>query len=419
MNVNTQIALFILIVGIDLIISAARSSYNNIRLARLDNIEEKDMDLTATLLLIQNKDNVKASLKLLQSLLHVTITFTALYFLVIEQSEKEITLSAVILIILALTIVIWIIEFLIERGIYQNPEKWLIRFTPFIRFITLIFTLFTYLPLKIAQNQDTDNTDSYVNEQDVIYLIDKGEEQGALDQDERKMISSILELNDTLVREIMVPRVDLFAIEENTLLEDALDGILESGYSRIPVYHETIDHIVGFLYTKDILKLWQKGDIKTTAKSILREVNFIPEMKKVDELLEEMQKQRIHVAIIVDEYGGVAGLVTLEDIVEEIVGEIHDEYDDGEIDLIQMINEDEYIVNGRYDIDDFNNIFDVDFPTEDSDTIGGLLYAHIGHVPQTGESVQIENILLTIQAVEGQRIQTIHCKRVSSLEQEQ
>ena len=418
MNVNTQIALFILIVGIDLIISAARSSYNNIRLARLDNIEEKDMDLSTTLQLIQNKDNVKASLKLLQSLLHVTLTFAALYFLVIEHSEKEISLLNVILIILALTITIWIVEFLIERGIYQNPEKWLIRFTPFIRIITFIFTPFTYLPLKIAQNQNIDNTDNYVNEQDVIYLIDKGEEQGALDQDERKMISSILELNDTLVREIMVPRVDLFAIEENTLLEDALDDILESGYSRIPVYHETIDHIVGFLYTKDILKLWQNGHIKTTPQAILRDVNFIPEMKKVDELLEEMQKQRIHVAIIVDEYGGVAGLVTLEDIVEEIVGEIHDEYDDGEIDLVQMINEDEYIVNGRYDIDDFNNIFDVEFPTEDSDTIGGLLYAQIGHVPQIGESIQIENILLTIQEVEGQRIQTIHCKKVPILEQE-
>lgn len=419
MNINTQIALFILIIGIDFIISAARSSYNNIRLARLDNIEEKDIDITNTLLLIQNKDSVKASLKLLQSLLHVTITCTALFYLVIEQSEKNISYLTIGLIIFALTIVIWILEFLIERGIYQNPEKWLIRFTPFIRVITILFTPFTYLPLKIAQNQDTDNTDSYVNEQDVIYLIDKGEEQGALDQDERKMISSILELNDTLVREIMVPRVDLFAIEEKTLLEDALNDILQSGYSRIPVYRETIDHIIGFLYTKDILKLWQKGDIKTTAHSILREVNFIPEMKKVDELLEEMQKQRIHVAIIVDEYGGVAGLATLEDIVEEIVGEIHDEYDDGEIDLIQMIDENEYIVNGRYDIDDFNNVFDVEFPTEDSDTIGGLLYAHIGHVPQVGESIQIENILLTIQEVEGQRIQTIHCKRVPIIEQEQ
>lgn len=411
MNINSQIILFILIITADLIISAARSSYNNIRLARLNNLEDKKDNIDITLQLIKSKDRVKASLKLVQSLLHVAITGVVIYFLIAEQTI-DLKIIYIALILLGITFIIWIIEFLIERGIYQTPEKWLVRFTSLIHFITIIFTPFTYFPLKIAQNQNPDNVDNYVIEEDVIYLIDKGEEQGALDQDERKMISSILELNDTLVREIMIPRVDIFAIEENVILEDMLNEILESGYSRIPVYRETIDHIIGFLYTKDILKLWQKGHIKTTAQSILREVNFIPEMKKVDKLLEDMQKERIHVAIIVDEYGGVAGLVTLEDIVEEIVGEIQDEYDDGEIDLIQQINENEYIINGRYDIDDFNNLLNCDFPTDESDTIGGFLYARIGHVPETGESLELDNILLTIQKIEGQRIQTIHCKKL-------
>lgn len=417
MNINTQIALFILIIIIDLIISAARSSYNNIRLARLDSLEEKDINIEPSLQIIKNQDSVKSSLKLVQSLLHVSITCFALFFLVIEQ-QNPLDFPYIALIILGITIIIWVIEFLIERGISQNPEEWLIRFTPLIRIIALLFAPFTFLPLKLAENQDTDGSNSNVIEQDVIYLIDKGQEQGALDQDEQKMISSILELNDTLAREIMIPRVDLFAIEENVILEDALDDILESGYSRIPVYRETIDHVVGFLYTKDILKLWQNGNIKTTAHSILREVNFIPEMKKADELLEEMQKERIHVAIIVDEYGGVAGLVTLEDIVEEIVGEIQDEYDDAEISLIKKINDDEFIINGRYDLDDFNNLMDCQFPTDESDTIGGLLYASIGHVPEKGESIQIDNIKLTIQEIEGQRIQTIHCKKINPEKEE-
>lgn len=374
-------------------------------------MEEKEYNIQPSLSLIKKKDSVKASLKLCQSLLHVIITTFILFFYTIEQVQS-LEFPYVVLIVFAITILIWIIEFLIERGISTNPEIWLIRFTPLIQTINILFAAFTFLPLTIVKTQSDENSNGNIIEQDVIYLIDKGQEQGALDQDERKMISSILELNDTLAREIMVPRIDLFAIEESTILEDALDDILKSGYSRIPVYRETIDHVIGFLYTKDILKLWQNGNIKTTATAILREVNFIPEIKKVDELLEEMQKERIHVAIIVDEYGGVAGLVTLEDIVEEIVGEIQDEYDAAEINLIEKINEDEYLINGRYDIDDFNNLFNCELPTDDSDTIGGLLYAHAGHIPEKGEILEINNIRLTIQEIQGQRIRTIHCQRI-------
>jgi CBS domain containing-hemolysin-like protein len=194
--------------------------------------------------------------------------------------------------------------------------------------------------------------------------------------------------------------------------------VLESGFSRVPVYRGAVDNIIGMLYTKDLLKLWGNGKGEDALKDLLRPANFIPESKKVDELLGEMQAERIHIAIVVDEYGGVAGLVTLEDIVEEIVGEIQDEYDQAEELPYQQISDDEYLFLGRIDLDDFNNLMDTDLSTDEADTLGGYLYSQIGRVPRAGESLEADQLRLTVEQITGRRIRKVRALRLEPSETE-
>ena len=177
-------------------------------------------------------------------------------------------------------------------------------------------------------------------------MVDAGQEDGIFEVGEREMIYSIFGLHDTLAREIMVPRIDMLALDVNTPLDVAVDALLKTGYSRVPVYDDTVDKTLGLLYAKDLLRVWRQGEQGLDLGGLLRPVHFIPEAKRVDELMAEMQAQRIHMSIVIDEYGGVAGLVTLEDIVEEILGEIQDEYDQAEEAPYQEIDEHEFVFLG-------------------------------------------------------------------------
>jgi CBS domain containing-hemolysin-like protein len=211
----------------------------------------------------------------------------------------------------------------------------------------------------------------------------------------------------------MVPRIDVIALEINTPLPEAVDTLLQSGYSRLPVYNETIDNLRGLLYAKDLLRIWQEEKQLNSIEEILRPAYYVPETKKVDELLEEMQAHRIHMGIVVDEYGGVAGIVTLEDIVEEIVGEIQDEYDEAEEMPFAVINDSEYIFQGRVDLDDFNDIMASELPKDEADTLGGYIYSRIGRVPTGGEMVKYHDLQLTVEQVTGRRIRKVRVNKIS------
>jgi putative hemolysin len=220
------------------------------------------------------------------------------------------------------------------------------------------------------------------------------------------MIFSIFEFGDTLVREIMVPRIDIFALQVDTSIDEAVQAILESGYSRVPVYNESIDHVIGLLYTKDLLKAWGNSK-QMTLRELLRPANFVPESKKLDDLLAEMQGGRIHIAIIVDEYGGVAGLVTMEDMMEEIVGEIQDEYDHGEELSYQKVSDGVYVFHGKINLNDFNEILGSALTSDDADTLGGYLFNRIGRVPKVGEKWEEGGVLLTVEQIVGRRIRRV------------
>ncbi|MFC2038021.1 hemolysin family protein, partial [Chloroflexota bacterium] len=250
----------------------------------------------------------------------------------------------------------------------------------------------------------------FVTEEEIKTLVDAGEEEGVIQEEEKDMIYSIFELGDTLAREVMVPRIDVVALDVVTPMLESLDTIMEAGHSRIPIFEETIDNIQGVLYAKDLLPYLREGRTDVPLKSILREAYYIPETKRASDLLPDLQQRRVHMAIVVDEYGGMAGLVTIEDLLEEIVGEIQDEYDFEEP-VFEYVNDNEYVFDARMDLDDLNRLMDVALPTDDSDTLGGFIYTELGRVPVVGNQVAFGALDFTVESVAGRRIKKVRVRR--------
>ncbi|MBN1483345.1 MAG: HlyC/CorC family transporter [Chloroflexia bacterium] len=250
----------------------------------------------------------------------------------------------------------------------------------------------------------------YITEDEIRTLVDASEERGTIELKEKEMITSILEMGRTLVREVMIPRTDIIAFDLQTPLLQALHTILEGGHSRIPIYEETIDNIVGLLYAKDLLPALRDGQVDLPLQELLRPAYFVPESKYVDDLLWELQKQRVHMAIVVDEYGGTAGLATIEDLLEEIVGEIQDEYDTEEP-LVQELDQDEFLCDARLSVDDANKLTGLEIPDGDFDTLGGFIYDRLGAIPKVGDRVIVGNFTITVSSIQGLRPVKLHVQR--------
>ncbi len=286
------------------------------------------------------------------------------------------------------------------------------------RYIEVFYYLLAPLikALTILTNFVTNKTSAdrgkkpFVSEEEIRRFLTVGEREGVIETDEKQMINSIFEFDDTSVKEIMVPRIHMVCVEINDALDDLIDIIINMGLSRIPVYNDTVDNIVGVVYAKDLLPLLKEKGYDVNIQRIMRPAYYIPETKKVDNLLSELRKEKIHMAIILDEYGGTAGLVTIEDLLEEIVGDIQDEYDEEEK-MIKIISEDEIEVDGRVDIDEINEILDISLPEEDYETISGFVLSMLGYVPKTGEGMEFDNLDITIEKVLQRRIAKVRIKR--------
>ena len=236
-------------------------------------------------------------------------------------------------------------------------------------------------------------------------LLADEEASSHMQTEELTWARSIFELGGTEIREIMVPRIDMVALDVRTPLDEAVAFAAEAHFTRLPVYEESPDRILGVLHTKDLLRVVVRGD-KPSLRELLRPVHFLPESKPIDEALAEFRESRIHLAVVVDEYGGTAGIVTLEDILEEIVGEIRDEFDQ-EGELVRVLDSQHVVIDPRIDLDDLNEMLSLELPTEESDTLAGLLYQLCGKVPQRGDSVDFEGLHFTIDRVERQRIRQV------------
>jgi len=245
-----------------------------------------------------------------------------------------------------------------------------------------------------------------VTEEEIKEWIDVGEEEGTIEEEERDMLYSVLRFGDTTVREVMTPRVDVVMIEDTSSLENALSVFNETGFSRIPVYHERIDNVIGLLNFKDLFAAVFRQQTSATIRDLMYEPYFVPESKKIDELLKELQVKKQHMAVVLDEYGSFAGIVTVEDMLEELVGEIMDEFDEEEPE-VQRIEEGVYVVDARAWVEHLNEDLDLNLPVMDSyESIGGLVIDRLGHIPRRGEVVKIEesNITLVVMQMRGRRI---------------
>lgn len=265
------------------------------------------------------------------------------------------------------------------------------------------------LPGKlIAENAKPEVTDR----EGLLALVEREEASGGVEEDERRMIRGIIALEETTAREIMIPRIDIVAVDVTASVRDIAQLIVERGYSRIPVYRGSIDDIVGIAYAKDLLRALTNGR-EPPLEELLRQPYFVPESKRLDELLAELRRLRVHLAIVVDEYGGTAGLVTIEDLIEEIVGEIEDEYDVARS-VMEVVSEDEVILDAGMPTDVLEELFGQRAESEEFDTLAGLVLHELGRVPRAGDEVEVGPLTLRVEAMSGRRIRSVRVRRTSS-----
>jgi len=250
------------------------------------------------------------------------------------------------------------------------------------------------------------------SEQGLRLLVETVDDARKLEEDEREMIHGIFGMSARQVREVMVPRIDIESAPREATLGEMLDMIVSSGYSRIPIVADTIDDVVGVVYAKDVLRAVRDGALDDPVAPIARKPYFVPDTKKVDELLQDLQQKRVHLAIVVDEYGGTAGLVSIEDLLEEIVGEIRDEYDEDEELPIERINDTESVVDARVSIRDLNEELDLHLDVDELDTLGGLVYHELGKVPTVGDEVRVNGCVVSVLTTEGRRIKKLKVRIV-------
>ena len=319
---------------------------------------------------------------------------------------------ALLLVTLLVSIVSIVLGELIPKGFaLANPDRIALAasgpISLFAKIVSPLVALLVLLTKGISKPFGIDPTRTpELSAAEIRLIVEQGSQQGVLEAEEEQMISAVMSLSDSKLHEVMVPRIDIVAIDQEATFDEAVEVVLKEGHSRTPLYRESVDHIVGILYAKDLLRLIAAGGPRPRLRDIMRPALFVPESQSVDDLLHELQRRKVHMAVVLDEYGGTAGLVTIEDLLEEIVGEIQDEFDEEEPMKVE-IGPGEVILDGRADIDDLTELVEPALELEDDeeyDTLGGFVYHRIGRVPVVGDAVVIEPFVITVIKVSGRRV---------------
>jgi putative hemolysin len=285
-----------------------------------------------------------------------------------------------------------------------------------------VVAMLTFLTRTVARLFGAEVTpESRITAEELLLIVERGGEQGILEAEEEQMINAVIELGGRRVHEVMVPRVAIVALPATATFDEAIETIVDEGHSRVPVYESSVDEVVGILYAKDLLPFLKSGSAaRPDVRTLLRTPVFVPESMSIDDMLHEFQRRKVHIAIVLDEYGGTAGLVTIEDLLEEIVGEIQDEYDEEEP-LVEVLDEDHVRVDGRVAVDDLEDLWDTKLELEDDDeydTVGGLVYHRVGGIPQPGDEVRINGMRLTVESTDGRRVGKVLVVRERPVEDE-
>jgi CBS domain containing-hemolysin-like protein len=409
---STGFIFLIVSLAFDGILSATSNAFVNSHPKRL--LEEKRQGRFGAALAVrvaEDSTNLILSMRVMRGFLRIiTIGFAALSFSDFFLTEGTLDFLALAGILLTFGILIGLFELLAESFVLRSPNNWAVLTSYLAQFIILLTKPITVFAQKlggVVTGLELGEDQPLVTEEEIMTLVDAGEEGGAIEEEEKAMIYSIFQLGDTLAREVMIPRIDIQSLDGDTTLAESTDLLLKSGFSRAPVYRNSVDHIIGLAYIKDLLDGWRKGRQFEPISNFMREAYFIPEGMKLDDLLAEMQSKRVHMAVVVDEYGGTAGVVTIEDIVEEIVGEIRDEYDFAEEASYQQLKDGEFLFSGGIDLDDVNLLAGSELPKDTSETLGGFIYGHLGRVPKRGEVVEAGGLRLIVDQVAGRRIRKV------------
>ena len=399
--------LFILVVALILcgIASASETAFTSVSRIKLKNLVEDGDKKAAEIERMLAQPNTLLSTILIVNSVAVIVASSMATVLALRFTTSLGELISTVLISL---VVLIFCEITPKTAAVQNPLRWARALLPLVKAtawlfhpIVVVLSMITNFLVRMMGGQV--KRGPFVTEEELRLLLTVGEEGGVLEEEETEMIHSIFEFADTTVREVMVPRIDMVTLESDATVNDAVDIAMEGGFSRIPVFEESIDNIVGVLYTKDMLKQLREGHDNIPIRTLVRPAYFVPETKKLDDLLREIRQRRIHMVIVIDEYGSVAGLVTIEDLVEEIVGDIRDEYDREE-NLYEKISQYEYIVDAKLSIDEFNELMETELKNEDYDTLGGFLYAQLDKIPVPGDTITFENLTFTVMDTRGRRI---------------
>ena len=409
----TQLIFLAVLIFLSALFSSAETAFlstNKIRLRNLQEEGEKKADLV--LFMLDNQNKLISALLVGNNIVNIGSSALATKMATEAFGNAGVGIATGIMTLLVLVFG----EVIPKNLAAAHAETWAMFIAPFIRLVSFVLTPVVFLLTKLSDfvvhfSKSDDEEDPTITEDEFKILVNVGQEEGVLDESESEMINSIFEFDETVVKAIMVPRIDIVAVDVEDSINEALRIIVDGGHYRIPAYEESIDNIVGILYAKDIFAHLDADFDTMKVKELLRPAYYIPETKKVSDLLNELRLKKVHMAIILDEYGGTNGLVTIEDLIEEIIGDIQDEYD-VEDDLIVMHGEDHLVADARAPIGDVEDAFDVELDEEiledsEADTIGGLAFEHLGGIPAVGDEVTVGRFLIRIVDVSGRRISKV------------
>ena len=407
----------LIIIAVSLVLAAlaasAETSLTSISRVRLRTLVEQKVPQAIVVERLHRDPNAYLSTILIFNTVAIIMASSAATLLAIRLYQDRVP-EWLVSLVLSLTVLV-LCEITPKTISLQRAERVALRMARLVsgatwvmRPVVFVLTAITRLILRMLGGK-AQVRGPFVTEEELKMLVSVGEEEGVLEEEEREMIHGIFEMGDMRVREVMVPRTDLVAIEVNEPVEKAVDLVTKHGHTRIPVYEGNLDHIVGVLYAKDLLRAVLRGEQKSL-REIARKPYFTPESNLVQDVLRDLRKNRVHMAIVVDEYGGTAGAVTIEDILEEIVGPIQDEYDIGEEDEIQFITPNEVVLDGRVSVDDVNELLKLNIAADDYDTIGGYVLNQLGAAPKVGATLKLGNAELRVEAVQGTRIKKVRIR---------
>jgi putative hemolysin len=419
---GTDILIILVLILINGFFVAAEIAFVSVRRTRLDELAEAgDRRAKRAQVLMRDPGRFLAVIQVAITFLGALASAVAAVSIVTFVSEplRQITFLADYADTIALLFVTSIVAIvsivlgeLIPKGLaLGNPDRIALTvsgpITLFAKIVSPLVAVLVLLTKIISKPFGIDPTRTpELSAAEIRLIVEQGSQQGVLEAEEEQMISAVMSLSDSKLHEVMVPRIDIAAIDQEASFDDAVTLVLTEGHSRTPLYKESVDHIVGILYAKDLLRIIAAGGPRPRLRDIMRPALFVPESQAVDDLLNELQRRRVHMAIVLDEYGGTAGLVTIEDLLEEIVGEIQDEFDEEEP-MKVIVREGEAILDGRADIDEMGELIDPALELEDDeeyDTVGGFVYHRIGRVPVVGDTVAVDPFKITVIKVTGRRV---------------